>query len=317
VAFLSGCGAPTPDASTELGKRQLIDQANKALTTSDCSTALQILLPIYQSANTDNEVRLLTASAYACWANVNYFKLIGDIVSNSGTLAGSGFWSFASSLFPSTAGQDHVAEGAVLAQDALLASLVPGIPILPSGAINYGSYNVGSIYPSDRTDDSNLYLIFTAMAGIGSFQNRYGNPDSAFHPQSALPWKTAANATTDGCGYASSILNFVDAITQAQTIVPSNLKNALNSISSAFSTSLDLACDFGCTGLVPPAVAPFNPSNKWVASGCNFNSGCTIDRKCPSTLRNRFSCQAQTTDVNSCAAAGITNFINASSLGWQ
>ncbi len=317
LSLLCGCGAPSPDASTETGKRQIIDQANKALTTSDCSTALELLLPVYNSSDTDNEVRMLTASAYACWANINYFKLIGDIVTNSATLASSGFWNFASQDFPSTIGQDHVAEGALLSQDALLATLKTGIPVLPSGAINSGTYNEGSVYSLDRIDDSNLYLIFTALAGIGSLQNRYGSPNSSYHPQSALPWTTAANVSTDGCGYASSILNFVDAIEAAKNIVPSNLKNTLTSISTNFSAAIDLACDYGCTGQKPPAIAPLNPSNKWVASGCSYATGCTTSHKCPSTLRNRGSCTASTTDLNSCAAAGITNFINYSSLGWQ
>jgi hypothetical protein len=267
------------------------------------------LLPVYSSVNSDNEIRVLTASAYACWANINYFKLVGDIVTNSSAIAGSGFWRFASQLFPSSIGSDHVAEGSLLGQDALLATLRPGVPILPSGAISLGTFNVGSVYSYDRTDESNLYLVFVALAGIGSFQNRYGNPDSSFHPQADLPWTTPANVTTDGCGYASSILNFVDAINEAQAIVPQNLKNTLSSISGSLASGIDQACDLGCTGGNPGFPG-------WVASGCTF-SGCTVDHKCPKTLRNRSSCQASTTDVNSCAAAGIVNMINYSPLGWQ
>jgi hypothetical protein len=331
---LSGCGAPTPDASTELGKRQIIDQANKALTTSDCSTALELLLPVYNSANSDNEIRMMTASAYDCWANINFFKLVGDMVTHGTTLAGSGFWSYASSIFPSTLGKDHVAEGSLLGQDALLATINPGIPILPSGAINLGSYNVGSVYPADRTDDSNLELIFTAMAGIGSLQNRYGNPNASFLPQAnpPLPWTTAATVSTDGCGYASSVLNFVDGLTQSQNNVPSSVKTAIGYILNGPSGSpvtlqqiLDAACDFGCMGIKPTVdanhsaavVLALDPGGNWALTGCNFASGCNTAHQCPSTLRNRSSCTAQATDVNSCAAAGITNFINKSPLGWQ
>jgi hypothetical protein len=311
---LTGCGAPNPDGSSETGKRQIIDQANKALTDADCATALELLLPVYNSVDSDNEIRMMTASAYACWANINYFKLIGDMVSNVTTLGGSGFWTFSSSLFPSTIGKDHVAEGALLSQDALLATLKSGIPILPSGAINAGGYNEGSVYTFDRTDDSNLYLIFTSLAGIGSLQNRYGNPDSSFHPQQALPWKTAATVTTDGCGYASSVLNFVDAIQAMQNSVPSNLQSSLNVIYTTFSTALNVACDYGCKGTTPGVNPVLNFKNGWTASGCAIAAGCG---SCPSTLRNRGSCTAQTTDANSCAAAGIVNFINNSAAGWQ
>jgi hypothetical protein len=307
LALLSSCGAPSPDGSTELGKRQIIDQANKALTTEDCATALDLLLPVYNSANTDNEIRMMTASAYACWAKINYFKVMGDMVVNLGSLS-NGFFNYASKLFPSKIGADHVTEGSLLSQDALMATIQSGVPILPSGAINSGSYNVGSIYPFDRTDDSNLYLLFASLAGVGSLQNRYGNPDAAFHPQVDLPWSTPTNVSADGCGYASSVLNFVDAIGAAQGILPSSVKNSLNSIASNLSTALDLACEAGCTGATPlPG---------WVASGCTF-TGCTTDHKCPKTLRNRGSCQAQTSDINSCAAAGIVNMINVSPAGWQ
>lgn len=309
LAILSGCGGSSSDGSTELGKRQIIDQANQALTTSDCATALDLLLPVYNSANSDNEIRMMTASAYACWANINYFKVMGDMVTNASALT-SGFFTYASTLFPSTIGADHVAEGALLSQDALMATLKSGIPILPSGGINLGSYNVGSIYPYDRTDDSNLYLLFTSLAGIGSLQNRYGNPNSGFHPQTKLPWSTPATVSTDGCGYVSSILNFVDAIDAAQNILPSGIQKSLNTVATALEAPLDQACDYGCTGGNPGLPG-------WVASGCGFASGCTTDHKCPKTLRNRSSCQAQTTDVNSCAAAGIVNLINVSPLGWQ
>ncbi|MFL5815127.1 MAG: hypothetical protein ACJ763_16240 [Bdellovibrionia bacterium] len=306
---MSGCGAPSPDGSTELGKRQIIDQANKALTTEDCATALDLLLPVYNSANSDNEIRMMTASAYACWANINYFKVMGDMVVNAGSLS-SGFFNYASKLFPSKIGADHVAEGSLLSQDALMATTNSGIPILPSGSINAGSYNVGSIYPFDRTDDSNLYLLFTSLAGIGSLQNRYGNPDANFHPQAKLPWSTPANVSTDGCGYASSVLNFVDAINAAQNILPSGLKSSLGTVATTLATALDQACDFGCTGGNPGLPG-------WQVSGCGFASGCTTDHKCPKTLRNRNSCKAQTTDVNSCAAAGLVNMVNVSPLGWQ
>lgn len=333
---LTGCGAPNPDASSENGKRQIIDQANKALTDSDCATALELLLPVYNSSNSDNEIRLMTASAYACWADINYFKLLGDMVTHASSLAGGGFWTYASSLFPSTIGQDHVAEGSLLGQDALLSILQPGIPILPSGAVNSGSFNVGSVYPADRTDDSNLYLIFTSLAGIGSLQNRYGNPDANFHPHTALPWTAASSVSSDGCGYTSSITNFVDALSQSRNSVPSGLGTAIGFILNgppglnvSFQQVLDVACEYGCLGIKPSQDANaarkaiyaliLDPTDSWTVSGCAglFPSGCNTSHSCPSTLRNRSSCTAQTSDVNSCAAAGLTNFINNSLAGWQ
>jgi hypothetical protein len=314
-----GCGAPTPDASTETGKRQIIDQAVKALTTSDCATALDLLLPVYNSANTDNEIRLVTASAYGCWAGINYFKLLGDMVQNSASLTSSGggfFWILSSSLFPSTSGQDYVAEGAMLGTDALMASLKFGVPVLPSAQINAGSYNVGSIYGNDRIDDANLYLLFISWAGIGGLQNRYGSPTSSYHRGALLPWNTAAGVTSDGAAYVSSIMNFVDAIGLSKNILPSSLSSTLTTLQSGFTTSLDAACNYGCANTKPPAVLPVNNGN-WVQSGCTLGlSGCP-NSKCPDALRDRSRITGQASDINSCAAAGVVNFINSSTVGWQ
>lgn len=319
LAF-SGCGTPVPDGGSLDGQQQIIDQAEKALTTSDCATALQLILPLYNSANSDNAIRMVTASAYACDANIDFFPLLGTLVSNASTLNGGGLWSLLAETFPSVQGKDHVVEGALLAEDALQATLQNGIPVLKQYQTNPGTDNVGSVYASDRTSDSNIYMLLVSMAGIGGLESRNGNPSASYHKQAALPWATAATMTADGCAYAASILNLIDSIGAVGSVLPASEQTAFGNISTAFNTILTYACNVGLnsTGAypIPPSGTPANlggATSTWVSSGCTLTTG----TGCPYTLRNRASCTGLATDPNSCAAAGIINFINSSSAGWQ
>ncbi|MDR3608714.1 MAG: hypothetical protein P4M08_15225 [Oligoflexia bacterium] len=318
LLFGQGCGAPTPDPSSTDGQQQILDAVDMALTNQDCSTALNLILPLYNSANTDNEIRLKTASAYGCAAGVNFFSLTSTLLSNVTNLAPPTFWSYMAQLFPSTAGADHKMEGAFYGTDALQSVLNNGVIILPANQVNSGTYNVGSVFSNDRTLDSNLYLIYMAMAGIGTAESRYGNPDPVTHNKgNALPWTTAAAMTEDGCGLAASVLNFLDATTSSASSLSASLANALTSNQALIYAGIAQACAYGCSNSLPAGavdIAVYNPNGTWQASGCTMASPCSA---CPSTLRNRSSCTAQSSDVNSCAAAGIINFINSAVAGWQ
>jgi hypothetical protein len=318
VLGLLGCGAPTPDLSSEDGKQQILDAVNVALTEQNCSAALSLILPLYSSSNTDNDVRLATASAYGCSAGINFFDLTSDLANNATQLAPPLFWSYMAQLFPSTAGADHKMEGAFYGMDALQAILNPGTIILPANEVNAGGYNVGSVFVSDRTENSNLYLLYMAMAGIGTAESRYGNPSATnFNKGNVLPWTTAAAVDANGCGLAASVLNFVDAIGEIESDLPSSIQSALSTTQSAILTGIDQACAYGCSNTLPSGVidtALYNPTGTWVASGCAAVTPCSV---CPNALRNRSICTSQASDVNSCAAAGIINFINSSAAGWQ
>lgn len=316
-----GCGTPIPDTSSLDGRQQIIDQAEKALTTSDCATALTLIKPLYDSPYSDNSVRMVTASAYACDANIDFFPLLGTLVTNAASLSSGGLWSLLSETFPSVQGQDHVVEGALFAEDALQATLQSGVPVLTQNQTNPGSYNVGSVYASDRTSDSNIYMLLVSMAAVGGLESRNGDPSASYHKQASLPWATAATMTSDGCAYAAAILNLIDSIGAVGTALPTQEQTPFKNINTAFSTILTFACNVGLnstTGVypIPPSGTPANlggATSTWVSSGCTLTTG----GGCPYTLRNRSSCTGLATDPNSCAAAGIINFINSSRLGWQ
>lgn len=124
VACATGCGSGGFDPSTTRGKNALLDQVRMLLSVEDCSGAIELLKPAYNSKYTDNDVRMLMASTYGCSAQINFFTLMGDIVSNAGSVAGPGLWSFLAKEFPSTS-SDRIPEAGQLAQDALQSVISP------------------------------------------------------------------------------------------------------------------------------------------------------------------------------------------------
>lgn len=313
---LGACSSPPSDGSTSVSKRGILRDVDNALTNEDCATAVALIEPLLNSASTDNEVRLKAASAYGCYARVNFFSLVGDLLSAGPSLAGSALWSTLTQLFPSTAGSDYVPEGALLAIDALQATLTPGALVLPVNKVNAGSYNVGSVFTTDRTSDANIYLAFIAMAGIGGLQNRYGSPDpGTFIKTVDLPWTTAVSmaGSSDGCAYASSVLNMVDAIESAQYYVSDELAQVYANMAATFNTALDTACTIACENRMPTVPESAIVGAGWTVSGCTVGT-CS---ECPSSLRARANCTGAVDDLSSCAAAGIVNFINESTVGWN
>ncbi|MEK6580462.1 MAG: hypothetical protein AABZ55_14650, partial [Bdellovibrionota bacterium] len=280
---------------------------HQLLSPQDCQGALALILPVYGSTGTDNDVRMLTASAYSCYAGVNFFKLIGDLNSNSSRLADRQFWGLLTQLFPSAAG-DRKAEYTSYAIEALQSVIPAGTTVPPASQINPGTPNIGSIYSTDRSIDSNEYLTFVAMAAIGTYQNRYGTPNPATFVKTVnLPWTTAAALTPDGCAYASAIVNFSDALDVVTQNTTGVYQQLLMGIKTNFQATIYTACDRGCQNS--------NPGGGWVPSGCTVTTACAT---CPIGLRDRNRCTGQNNDQVSCAAAGIVNFINTDLVfGWN
>jgi hypothetical protein len=307
----SSCGTTPTDGSTPLSVQAQIDAANIALTQGNCNAAYVALYPVYNSQYTSNDVRTIMSSVYACSAGINLISLINSIAQNSSVLSGSGFWALLAELFPSTF-TDVVPESAEYATDAIFATLYPGQIVSAANTTNAGTYNPGSVIAANRIPDANSYLTFVSMAAIGGLENRYGLPTApTYNKTQNLPWVTASTSGMkgDGCGFSASILNFFDGIEAIGNNLSGNsLTSNLNTVYSTFNTILNAACALGCQGLPAPYDLSF-------ASGCSFTAAqCSA---CPLTLRNRASCSGQTSDMNSCAAAGLIDFINKSPLGWQ
>jgi hypothetical protein len=301
----SGC-EQSFDTDSHQGRQGIIDATNIMLSKADCTGALERILPLYASSGTGNDVRMITAAAYGCHAHVNFFKLVGDLAANTGSLSSGLFWNLLAKLFPSVKISDRVVEAAGLGSEALFSVLNPGQVILPEFLINVGTQNPGSLVVGDRTNDSNLYLLFLAMAAIGASENRWGNPDPVtFAKGNPLPWSTAATVDDDGCAYASAVVNFADALGVAVNTVGGSMQANFSTLKTFFQDAIYQACDDGCQNV--------NPG--WGASGCTSPTTC---EGCPLALRSRSACEEDSDNQASCAAAGIVGFINNSPIGgWQ
>jgi hypothetical protein len=269
-----------------------VEQVNVSLSTQACSSALSQIKPLYDSINTNNQIRLATAASYGCFAKVNIFQIFSDLASASG-LGGSGLWAMFARLFPSVASpDDKIPTSAGLGIDAAMSAVYPGTLFVPALKINSTTNNPGSLIFTDRIRDSNSYLTFLSMSLMGSLLSRDGKPDTTNYVKTVpLPWQTAATSVGNGCAFASGLLNFVDGLDAISEASPANLKSSYATISSFLTSAVNTACGIGCSAI------------------CLGASACT---SCPASLRNRLSCTGATTDENSCAAAGLAAFVSAS-----
>lgn len=308
-----GCGTGEFYSTSPEGKKMfntyqiqaIKDRATLALSSSDCQTALAYTSALYDSDDSDNDVRMLVSAAYGCYSGVNIFSALGKMMENASALSGAGFWGLLTGMYPSVK-TDRIVEAAMFGMDAAMAALKTGQVLVPFDLINTTTKNPGSINILDRIDNANVFIFFLSMAVIGGTQNRWGAPNSAYLKTQNLPWTTAATMDGEGCAYASSILNFVDTIGGFANAVGGPVKDSLLQVQSLFQQGIYLACDLGCQNL------PIGGG--WVPSGCTVTTACA---SCPRGLRDRQRCTGQTDDQVSCAAAGIVNFINVSPAGWQ
>lgn len=294
--FILGCGSPKFDIESEEGRQAIIEAANKALSEGNCIEAINIIDPLYASKYTNNTVRLVRASAYSCYAGVNYFGMLTDLTSKN--LVGGEFWVSMTQMFPYSdlAGL----EAGWKSTDALLSTARSNVFTPTDYQINAGSFNVGSMQTGDRTDDANSYLVLNSMAIIGRTQYRNGAPNSSFHKTVNLPWTSAAAMTSEGCAYASAIVNMVDGLGTLVSQTTGSIKTTMSLLQTTFKSAISAACEAGCM------------TNCGMASGACTASGSF----CPLALRNRASCTAVNTNAATCAATGIVGIVNAGPVSW-
>jgi hypothetical protein len=275
----AGCGSNSYDASTDRGKRALLDEVRIKLSQGDCSAAIELLKPTYNSENTDNNVRMMMAATYGCASGLNYFTLLGDIVSKIDSLASGGIWGFVATEFKSTP-DDTIPEAGVNAQDALQAVISPSAVVLADDLFNSDTFNPQAYAVKNRIDDATAYLFFTSMAVMGGYESRYGSP---------LPWTDQTLVTNDGCRYASGVVNFADSLTGLVDTTSGKVQTTFSSLKDGIQSAIYSACDTACKTL------------------CGYAAGCAT---CPKELRDHTSCTAGATDLPSCAAAGIVSAVN-------
>ena len=300
---LCHCGAPSLDISTTEGQKAIYDATNIALTHGECDLAVSFIEPLYSSKYSNNYARLLFASAQGCKAGIDYFPFLGKLTGV--TISSGGIWTALTSIYPYS---DYKGMNAGwLGMDALEASFVTSLSNVPAAyRFNTGTNNVGSYDVTDRTDESNSYLLVLAMSVIGRTQFRNGAPNAGFHKTQSLPWTTAAAMTQEGCEYAAAIVNMIDGIDAVASSMTGSVKTVMQSISTVYKAPLGTACENGCTNTA--------------LTGCTLVGGdCTATNSfCPLELRWGGGCTTSVTNKAGCAAAGIVHFINTNLiLGWQ
>ena len=266
----------------------------KALTNSDCTTALSLGGQLYNSAYSDNETRLLYASAHGCNIGLNLYDLI-DELANFNTSNPIGEFAH---FFPSTSTDSRMASS-WYAQDALEAMLNGGTVLAPADEIYPTSYNIGSVLVNDRTEDSNAYMMFIGMAAIGTALNRYGNPSATYTQGTTLPWETQALIKSDttgaGCALASAFLNFFDGANASIGYLTASLGSQVTTILTLLETPITQ------TDLV---------RNTYGGNAHCLNDGFT-QVQCTAALqrlRYRGACAEQ--DAAASTAAGIIGAVN-------
>lgn len=252
VAWVTGC-SPGTDLSDEATRNEIKEATRNALTTNDCVTAITAISPLYVSDYTDNETRMLYASAQGCSAGINFFDIFDSI--SDGTLNGGALFEVTAELFPSNAASDARLQAGWFAQDAVHAVWSPGAIVAEVDKYYADTANPGSVWYRDRTDNANTFLLFVAMAEIGAAQNRYGysagQVPASFNYQQQVdfPWVSRALVqadTTDvACGLASSVLNLIDA-TNALIGSSTTLANSLSDIQSTLG-AIESGASFACT----------------------------------------------------------------------
>ena len=298
---LLSCSKGEKSCDSDSGRAAIVEAVDTALNTSDCASAIDAVAPFYSKDGCGtNAIRLARAAAHACTAGINFFTIAKDL--STADLSGpTGFFNTVTDFFPSTTADSKVAAGN-FALDSLFALQVPGAISTSAQTINEGTPHPGTLVPSMRTQDGNVYSMITSMALIGALHNRYGAPNASnvlTQKQGTVSgnggWEVAVNMNSEGCTYAGTLLTFIDSINQVSSVLARNFGSdtASNLIAVAIALPLDTACSLGCNGI----------------SG----SGCAIScSRCPDALRGRTACAtSSSTDEVSCAAAGIVRTVNA------
>lgn len=324
ITVASGCSAASYDTDAGADKAAILEQVHNYLTEGKCGDAITAIDPLYESKQVDNDVRMARASAYACAAGLpNFFAKLGELLLNAENLIGPGFWNAMTEMFYNS-NQDsldsRITAGAK-STEALLAALEDG------KVVAYGNYldddrNPRSLLHSDRTADSNAYLMFVSMAMIGNMQSRYGAPDSSTFARgqtmgetASKPegWTKAENVDFYACLYASSLLNLFDAMSATGSSLSGPIASAMGQVGTIFADQLGEACNAGCRGEALHFIN-YDTGCAFADNDCTGSSG----RRCPAELRNPASCTGKTDDRASCAAAGLATYISMDPiLGWQ
>ncbi|MGZ3738828.1 MAG: hypothetical protein ACXVB9_05615 [Bdellovibrionota bacterium] len=180
--FLSACG-DRYDLSTARGQQASIDDANSFLSQGKCAQADAAINPLYGSVYVTDQVRLIKASAQACFAGFQLLTFAGNLVGTSNY-----FKSLALSL-NNTAG------------DSARQWMYNAVDVLTQGgnAMNGGQ----------RSTADNSYMVFLQLGVISSILRNYGAPDSTGAKTVALTY-LGTLSNVDACALTAAFSFITD-----------------------------------------------------------------------------------------------------------
>jgi hypothetical protein len=210
IFLVPGCGNRY-DLSTERGRQARIDDANFFLSKGECSNALEAILPVYNSSEVNDEVRIVTASAYACAGTFNMLTMLGNI------LGASNFLSVMAKSLGNSPG------------DGARSSFYQAVDVLTQA----GSH----LEASSRSSSVNTYMVFLQMGVIGSILRNYGAPgadgsqttDLVYDGHGGSP--AGEMSDTDACALSASLSLISDSYRHS-SLTDSDTAALVNSIDS-------------------------------------------------------------------------------------
>jgi len=234
--------------------------------TMNCAGAIDLSTQLFQSPYVNNRMRMLYASAQGCNVGIQLYPLLNSFQNLNFTSPDAIFKALVQ-LFPSRTALDSKLQSTWLMQDALQATLNDGTVVGAADQILINAYNTGSDLSRDHTNDANSFLVFTAMAGVGTSLNRYGylptdDPASlAYAPTQTgvLPWTAPGvvpswsnqagvlgDTSHAACSLVSSLYNMFDAISAVSGFTSGAVKSAFALI-GVLQVPMDFAGNTQCT----------------------------------------------------------------------
>jgi hypothetical protein len=202
------------DLSTARGQQSLIDDANMHLSKGECAEANASIDPVYASTHVTDQIRIIKASAQACYAHFNLLTFASNIASSSNY-----FQSFAKSL-------DNVAN------DSARTWMYNAVDVLTQSGSVLGA--------GSRTAAGNSYMVFLQLGVISAIIRNYGSPNASTGAQGA---NLIYSATLNPAGEMSNL--DACALTAAFSFVYDSYANS--DLSDANSSSLVSSVNSICT----------------------------------------------------------------------
>ena len=182
MVALSGCGNRF-DLNSEHGRQAAIDEANLYLSTGNCQSALEAINPLYLSNHVNDEIRIIRASADACFSGFQMIPLLVNIGDKPNYFEAI------------TKTMNNVAAG-----DGKIAALYRATDIVTSNGV--------ALSAAQRSRTLNDFMVFLQIAVMGAIQDQYGSGSSEGVQGATFNYLVAGAGTlsdVDGCAYGAAI----------------------------------------------------------------------------------------------------------------